>query len=295
MQKSHFVLLIGTLGAALTAAIVLFPYDPSDFDDTPEFIIWAFIAATQIAFSAVIVWPIAELLPRLYNLANRDLTSVGLSLAIVVVLVAFPSVVGKTFTADIGPSESSLPYMQTKVIVITVLVFLVALLPVTVSVLVSSALSAANKDQAQAESNYDLYLELRNNLQKAILVSGVLFGFGMLTTGAMFEFRFEGFDPDNGDARFKLLALYGAYLSVVSALVYVPVYLRLRVFGYEVLDTLVKLPPPNAANWMDQNKKRKTVEEFMQLSIRSLPGIQAGVPILIPLIGAIIPIVISRA
>lgn len=196
------------------------------------------------------------------------------------------------YTLNVKSEMEAIPGLGPKVTVITVIIFLVALLPITIVLLVNSALKAITTEVTSTEEKFHVYVRLRADLQRAVMVSGLIFGLGMLVTGAFLELRVvkvPGTDTQN-----ELLLLYGAYLSLIVALIYVPVYVRLLAFGRDILNETVPLPPTRSDNWMEIYSKRKTVEGYLQLSVLSVPGVQAMIPILVPLVAGIIATFLSQ-
>ena len=283
MQNALFAPLLAIIGAALTAAIVLFPYRPSEFGNDPEFIVWAFFVAAQNGFSAIVFLPVLRSGLRLLKYLSYDKIPIAVSLVTFGVLVAVPSVIGRYYTPDIPVDKEAIPFVFAKVLVITVIILLVAALPITTALMVNNALGATIREVTHIQRKLRLYIRLRTDLQRAGFVLGVLFGLGMLTAGAFFDLRVV--NTPNVNTQKELVVLYAAYLSFVTAVIYVPVYVRLLAFGRDILDAMVPLPPPSSDNWMEIYSKRKTVEGFLQLSVTSGPGVQAGIPILVPLIG----------
>ena len=142
--------------------------------------------------------------------------------------------------------HNPLPGQQTKFIILNLLGAAVALLGVAEMALVKAALQAEPARGGAADFVH--FLELRGVLQRILAVEGTILGAAILVTGALRNAvnaypgqlrAHPGFlhhHPSQKDflhASYphEYLLLYGAYLTLLLALFYAPVYLRLLEAG----------------------------------------------------------------
>ena len=91
------------------------------------------------------------------------------------------------------------------------------------------------------------------------------------------------------------MLFYGAYLTLLLALFYAPVYLRLLEAGRANLDAACKLEEPTSPTWADTYDKRKKLQEHLQLEVTTSASFRAGVAILAPLASALVALLLGTA
>ena len=87
--------------------------------------------------------------------------------------------------------------------------------------------------------------------------------------------------------------MYGAYLTLLLALFYAPVYLRLLEAGRANLDAACPLGDPSSAGWTDSYEKRKKLQEYLQLEVTASASFRAGVAIFAPLASALVALLLG--
>jgi hypothetical protein len=287
------VLRIGGLGPKLWTASV-------------EFRVWALLVAGQTAAWAVAAAVLLSPLVRdpirgVYAKARRSVETFVLAAA--VPLVGF-AVLGPVLVSVKYP----LPGHQPKSIVLNLLGAAVALLGVTEMALVKAALQAEPARGGAAD--LVRFLELRGVLQRVLAVVGTSLGAAILATGARRNAvnaypehlrAHPGFLHDHPAQRdflhasfpHEYLLFYGAYLTLLLALFYAPVYLRLLEAGRANLDAACPLGDPSSADWSDAYEKRKRLQEYLQLDVTASASFRAGVAIFAPLGSALVALLLG--
>ena len=204
--------------------------------------------------------------------------------------------------------HNPLPGQQTKFIILNLLGAAVALLGVAEMALVKAALQAEPARGGAAD--FVRFLELRGVLQRILAVEGTILGAAILVTGALRNAvnaypgqlrAHPGFlhhHPSQKDflhASYphEYLLLYGAYLTLLLALFYAPVYLRLLEAGRANLDAACPLGDPSSAGWTDSYEKRKKLQEYLQLEVTASASFRAGVAIFAPLASALVALLLG--
>ena len=139
-----------------------------------------------------------------------------------------------------------------------------------------------------------------DELQNYLLSLGVLLALGVLMVGAQRLALTAQVDPHTPPvpkapiARFNEQSIFpalmvqgfGAYMSLLVALVYVPTFWTLQKLGGEIVAGLV--PEDGADDWEAVAKKRHELEESLRLKITLRQSFESLAPILLPLIGGLV-------
>jgi hypothetical protein len=295
-------------GSVGLLVLVVAGIGPTPLVHSAQFRFWVFLIALQTALWALgagflLSPPVRTPLAGLWSDARDSVA--GNVLAAAVPLVGF---------AVLASLRSSvhypMPYHHTKVLVLTLIGSAVALVGVAELILVKVALQ---REKARGTlSDIERFLELRTVLQRVLTVEGVILGAAILATGALRNavlayahylqthpvYLHE--HPHQAaylHATFphEYVLAYGAYLSLLLALFYAPVYFRLLDIGRKNVDAASKLPEPSSPDWVASYEKRKKLEEHLQLEVTTTASFRAGVAILAPLASALVALLLGTA
>ncbi|HEX6699538.1 MAG TPA: hypothetical protein VF101_02300 [Gaiellaceae bacterium] len=141
-------------------------------------------------------------------------------------------------------------------------------------------------------------LETRDTLQNLFLFLGAIVGLAILGAagerGAIAAYSDLSERKDPGSFPKEYVLTYGIYFSLLLALVYVPVHLKLRAVGHRLREHYFELPSPTDSKWADVCAKRKTFDELLALNIGPAANFKAGLAILTPLIGSLTGLLLGR-
>jgi hypothetical protein len=91
----------------------------------------------------------------------------------------------------------------------------------------------------------------------------------------------------------EVVLVYGAYFTVLVALVYAPTYVTLQTTGRNLQDSVLPMPSPASQEWETWCKKRQGLEEVLRLEKGGTQSFQTSFAILAPLAGSIISILLK--
>jgi hypothetical protein len=89
--------------------------------------------------------------------------------------------------------------------------------------------------------------------------------------------------------------LYGAFFTLLLAVLYAPVYRRLLEQGRRLVDAVCPVPEPVSAEWSAAYEKRRKLEELLQLQLTTSASFRAGIAIAAPLGSSIFGLLIGAA
>jgi hypothetical protein len=135
------------------------------------------------------------------------------------------------------------------------------------------------------------YLRLRGDLRRflnaaALLVGAVTLSIGGLRGAILASDARADFPPVD-------VLYYGAYYSVLLALIYLPVYAVFRGAGHRLLDALLPLPSDEKARWADFYADRKALEAVLEIDVVTTKGLQTALAIGAPLITSAIGLLLG--
>ena len=286
-DRAWTVMLLGTIGVVIGVAIILYPIvglsnETQEFIKKPEFLIYLLLKCAQIAFFAIIAIPLYKSVIQLKKYFAGNKLEIAISLVLLLILLS---------TLPAGTSyyipflyELPLPHLAIKVLIFSVSWLFICLLAATGVWLVYTGLRSSFKNIKPEEEYIQLYLRFREYLQQFLWIMGMMLGLIILAVGAMNRLHIAM----GRDYPLLFVLAYGASLTVILTLVYVPVYVSLVSVGRQVCDTFFKMPSIYSKSWTDVYSKRKKLEELLQLGITAGQNLRATVAILIPLLSGII-------
>jgi hypothetical protein len=189
--------------------------------------------------------------------------------------------------------QSPFAYHRAKIIAILTIGFVTTALPAAIGIwLIRAGLRATFQKIQPSDTHVRQYLQFRERLQRFILILGTVVGLATLGAGAARKALIAwGVSTDAYPASFVLV--YGAYFTMLIALVYIPTYSSLLEIGRHLRDTFFPTLLLNTSDWADTYAKRKKLEELLQLQTTVQQSLQASVAIFAPLLSGIISFVLE--
>jgi hypothetical protein len=306
---------LGLLGAGIGLGVLsIGGFGPKPWTESVEFRVWGLLVVAQtatwvLAAAVLLSPPMLNPIRGIYADARRSVRTFVLAAA--VPLVGF-AVLGPALLTVDYPLPGSVP----KSIVLNLLGAAVALLGVAEMALVKAALQGEPARGGAAD--LDRFLELRSVLQRVLAVVGAILGAAILATGA--RRNAANAYPDHLRAYIhghpgylqqhqaqksflntalhapfphEYLLFFGAFLTLLLALFYAPVYLRLLETGRANLEAACPLGDPASAGWADSYEKRKKLQEYLQLEVSASASFRAGVAIFAPLGSALLALLLG--
>ncbi len=306
------VLTAALVGIAFALAVILVdapsPTGTGAFVDTGEYKLWVFVIIAQAALWAALVRPLLACARRLWDVWSGDSAGGILRTTVLFAVLVEGFVV---VTAVRSGVDYPLPHHRTRILIMSEFGCAVALLGGACIALTDAKLEQLRtrvRMRVRVESR-DLaaYLELRDWLRRLVCVEAAIIGVAILSSGALRN-AVLAYDAPNHTlaslARVSILApdahagflayrassrfpaqyvlVYGAYFTLLLALLTVPVYGRLQAVGRSICHVAFPLGAPRAAEWGDGYENRKRCEELLGLRTGGSGGLVAGVAVLTP-------------
>ena len=250
----------------------------------PETLVWLTLLTAQAGLWVVGWGAVRGLLAQLIQGRSREVSITGFALigVLVVAVIVVPAVT--------TPTATPLPLHRPKVIAFIVLGALAAAPWIEAIWRVGTIARMSPTpvvDQSRPHA-FDTYLRLRELLGHAVVVLGVIVAGITLTTGAL-RLAVLAHTPA---ANFPIssVLVYGGFFSLLLALIYVPVQLRVIQLGIRLRDGAV---PITATDGLDKFKRRGEAETVLQLTTGPIASMQAGLAVLAPLLTALLAQLLS--
>ena len=194
------------------------------------------------------------------------------------------------FTLDL---HYPLPYHEWKIFALSLVGMSVALLGVARLALVKVALE--NEPASGTLADVERYLELRTLLERVLAVEGAILGAAILAAGGLRNTVVAFHSHDQSSFPREYVLVYGAYFTLLLALLYAPVYRRLLEVGRANVDAACEPEEPTSPSWLPAYEKRKKLEEHLQLQLATGTSFRVGVAILAPLGSALVGLLLGAA
>ena len=244
----------------------------------PETIVWLTLLAAQAGLW-VVGWAVALRLLDQLDGRSRAVSITGFALVgmLVVAVIVVPAVT--------TPTATPLPLHRPKIITFIVLGALAAAPWIEAIWRVGTIAKTVPTEEADPTRPHpvDRYLRLREQLGHAVVVLGVIVAGITLTTGAL---RLAIL-ADNPKAEFPIssVLVYGGFFSLLLALIYLPVQLRVIALGNRLRDAMA---PITVGATLEDFKRRGEVEAVLGLTTGPIASMQAGLAVLAPLLTALL-------
>jgi hypothetical protein len=247
----------GAVGFGITA---IDGFGPAAFNETGKFHLWLFLICVQTALWALgaAVFLLLLRTPPLADVAKDARATAWLATA----AVAVP-VLGFVAAATVGNDlDYPLPGHKAKVTILSFIGAGVALMGVLALGRLYFALR--HRRLPATKAGIEAYLDLR---------------------------------PGKKDSAFpkEHLLRYGAYFSLILALIYAPVYQRLVATGRRLLDDACPADERVSRDWETSYDKRKKLEELLELGVTTSGSFRAAVAITAPLVSSIVGLLLGKA
>jgi hypothetical protein len=284
------VIAIAVVGGAFGVWIIsIGGLGPKSFTDTGKFDLWLFLIAVQTALWALGAGLFLLLLwtPPLVDVARQARATAWLATAAVAVpVLGFVAAAG-------GNLDYPLPGHEAKVKVLSFIGAGIALIGVFALGRVYYALRHERLEATK--DGIESYLELRAVLERVLAVEGAIIGAAILASGALRNLVIASNSNDQSAFPKEHLLLYGAYFSLVLAVVYAPIYQRLLAAGRRLIDDACPAEDPGSDEWTKAYDKRKKLEELLGLDLSTTASFRAAVAITTPLVASIVGLLLGKS
>lgn len=280
------VLTAGGAAAALVTVGIKHSADSAAFSSSTEYITWGTLAIGLVALSVaggVYCLPAWRALHARSSRSAR-LTSYGVAVLVTACYDATPQV-GLRLLLQHGSSRLSGSIFRE--IGLGVLVGLFTLPAVSGLVLVALLLSRDKPpwDGAGGRAAITELLGIRAQLQRFLAVLAMVIGANVLTAAAFRGAMLAYAEQPPIDT--VVLLLYGAMMTGLLALVYVPAYLAWHTKAGELRDALCPLPPDGHSNH-DWYVSRADLEGLLNLKVSAGAAFTTGLGLLTPFLSSLI-------
>ena len=293
LQHPLWVLLLGLGGFWAGVGLLLlggWPTPRSEaFVQSPGFKVWATTIGVQTAFWVVVAGPLWADLVVVWNRARRRSAVVTLAVALFLSLVGLPLF---SLAAEI---RWPLLGHQLKIQVLTILGGLVGVPALSGIALVQQRVRRRKTEQIENE-DVRTAVEARTEILRFLSLAGAVIGLAVLATGALRKATVPVFVREGGFPREAVL-LYGAFLTGLLLLVYVPAHLALKRLALRIRDHYFPpsgMPDPDADSFKGWLDKRTTLETLLQLNVTPSQQLQVSLFILAPLLSAILASLVPK-
>jgi len=270
---------------AAGAALVWVPLSsaPLPFRDTPTYPGWGFLIAT-VCGSCPIVWSTGRrALAQLPARRPFILETLGYGVWAVALIVT-TLVVGALAFGHVRP-VNTLPYLPERFEI----VYLAVAVAVAPSIMAMSRVGGASlRGNGRAA---DL-VAWRAILQSQLAALGALIALSTLTTAAFRTAILAAFPGRADDFPAAGVLLFGAWLTVILALVYVPPSERLRRHAQSLVDEAFPIPDQFDGDWQQQLQRRCDLAAALRIDETSQNSIQNALIIGGPLITSALTLLI---
>jgi len=259
------------------------------FIDDPEAILWFSLLGFTFSFAALSLLPVLRRGWSVRSYFRGWYYLQALLVCIMAGALIFASSDPRLFlSVESDFSQLALPHFEEKLSFISGAVVVMSLVPIGGIALVFLGAKVSESDYVESRPEEETYIRLKGYLQQSILIVGIILGLTMITTGALFELKGA---VEIRDPRGELTILWGAYLSGLIAVVYVPADIRLSNYGRRIRARLFPLPTVTSDNLAEQLSRRKVFEDYLQLSITSAQSTQSIIAILVPMASGVVSFV----
>ncbi len=276
---------MSTIGFLLGVLIIFFDYayfgEPErQFIRTYQFQLWLLLLIVQTIFWAVVSLPLGR---SVLNLRNYFF---GHWREIVLWVLLFSTLL--YLSSRFAPSCAyPLPRHKLKTGLLSYIGFVVALLIAIGILLVNIALRTTLEAGQAVEARIMEYVRLREYLIRILTILGVMTGLGTLAQVAKRNAILTlGGGVCDVDFTSQRVLLYGLYFTVLIIMASIPTFFTLVTVGRKLCDDALPMPPVNSEPWCDWYKKRKSLEEFLRLSM--VETLRASVAVVAPLLGSFV-------
>jgi hypothetical protein len=285
------IIALAVVGGAVGFGVIsIGGFGSEELTEKGQFHIWLFLICAQTALwtlGAAVFFDLLRTSPLVEVASEARPTARWATVA-----VAVP-VLGLVLAVAVGATlDYPVPYRSEKVTSLSVAGVCVAL----VGVVALARVHVALRHRTPAtKAGIDAYLELRAVLQRVLAVEGAIIGAAILASGALRNAAVAYHGGDNSAFPREDVLIYGAYFTLILAVIYAPVYQRLTATGKRLLDEACPAAEPSAPDWTASYDKRKKLEELLGLQLTTSGSFRAAVAITAPLSSSIVGLLLGAA
>lgn len=292
--------ILSILGFAIGIGILLFDYFKFNdaeirFVSTPEFKVWLLSITAQTVFWAVALLYLWPALRNLKEHAKNHIPEIVIWAALFAVLIY----ASRYFALDCPDYNFRNHGLKTGLLTYTG--GAVAVLAGIGNVLVNIGLRdlLANKlQQKNLDSDIKLqkecvrdYLDLRGSLLQFLSLLGIMLGLVILAQSAKrIAIIADGSECVTKFTSQKVL-VFGLYYTVILILTFLPTFFILVMARRKLQNGILPVPSPNSDDWDKWCGKQEKLERVLAFTMTD--SLRATVAILAPLIGSLIPLIVS--
>lgn len=292
LPKPLTVILLGLAGGLSGAGAILFQArstpESRELVEAPQFWLWFFLLALSAAVAIISGMLVLNSLRQLKEYLAGNRIEIAVSCLVVALMFLFA-----TPTMSLPQRLHVLRYHRIKMLLLTGLNFLVALLAGVGIWLVHAALRT-KLDKVEADSEQvEAFLQLRDHLQRLLSILGLLIGVGTLAAGSLRNLLISTGVAEKSDFPAELVLVYGAFFTVLVALIYVPTYALLVTVGRQICDAFFpfsSIEPESVAKW---HSGRKSLEAILKVEVGVGQSFQTGVAVFAPLFSSLVSLLMS--
>ncbi|HEY9699094.1 MAG TPA: hypothetical protein V6D10_17670 [Trichocoleus sp.] len=298
------IVLLGTLG--LLAGIILLNFDARDnpcsksFVETPQFSVWSCLVSFETALWSIFSVSLWQRLQQFRSHLEKN----WLEILLITFLITFLSLfaLASTFADKLNVPLYGFWW---KTHLLTATGFILALMAGSGIWLAQIALkTSVFREGFSDNQKIRGFLDLRDTLQNFLFTAGTIIGAATLATGALRQATLTWYSTAVVPANCKetgvpdfppeMVLLYGAYLSAILALTYLPTHGTLAAVGQRLCDELLPMPNFQDAEWGAWVTKRKSLEEMLKLNLTVKQSFETGVAIFAPLVASSISLLLGK-
>jgi hypothetical protein len=282
-EARQVVVVVVAFAAGAALAWVPLSLAPLPFRETSTYPVWGFLIAI-VCGSCPIVWSHGRrALAQLPARRSPMLEALGYGVCAVALIVAYMVLAAVAFS-HVRPVEM-LPHLSERFAI----VYLAVALAVAPGIMVMSRVGGASlRGNGRAA---DL-VAWRAILQSQLAALGALIALSTLTTAAFRNAILAAFPDRTDDFPAEFVLLFGAWLTVILVLVYVPPSERLRRHAEALVDEAFPIPDQFDGDWQQQLQRRRDLAAVLRLDETSRNSIQNALIIGGPLITSALTLLI---
>jgi len=287
--RTYLILVLAGVGLGLGVGILLYKHRSTPTSlaavSTPEFIVWLGLIGVLMMLFAVLPLPLAKDLQDLRRYFAGNEIDIVVSSLMLTLLISVPLLIARFLWKPID--QYPLPHTLEKIAVIMTIGYITTILPAAVGIwLVRAGLRIEFGKIQPDEKHIQQYLRFRDRLQWFISILGLVIGLATLSTGAARK-GLIAWGVSAESYPLTIVLVYGAYYTVLLALVYIPTYSSLVEIGRDLLEVFFPISSPKSDDWTDMYAKRMDLEEVLQLRTSVQHNLQSRVAVLAPLLSGI--------
>jgi len=285
-------ILIAALGLGIGLVILLHDWKATPesraFVESQEFKVWAFITAVQAAFWCLIAVPLARTLKELGAHFKGSRGRIAGN-AILMVALFVP-------VAVLFDPAAPLAHHDIKKGILTALGAAIGLAAAIGLWMAFSNLERIDHSTLRGKTQLHNLLRIREQMEFLVGTFGGVVAFAVLATVfrrfaqlaayaensevfAATKYTKEAFDTEG-------ILVYGAYLTVMTAIAYIPTHLRYTRAGKTFLERTFPMPEPESTDWCETVERRQVLEGLLCLRVSARSDLKVIMAVFAPLLSA---------